>query len=80
MPNALIIWAIWARHLLSHVLNIGAGDINSFEVKWTFEMLIVVRQAKSQVNDRLKHDLCQWINYSVVLAVTMVDIWSIIIY
>ena len=28
MPNALSIWAIRARHLLSHVLNTGSGGID----------------------------------------------------
>ena len=36
MPNALTYWAIRARHLLSHVLNIGSGGIDIFEVKLTF--------------------------------------------
>ena len=30
MPNALTIWAIRARHLLSHVLNTGSGGIDIF--------------------------------------------------
>ena len=30
MPNALTIWIIRARHLLSHVLNTGSGGIDIF--------------------------------------------------
>ena len=37
MPNSLTIWAIRARHLLSHVFNTGSGGINIFEVKLPFE-------------------------------------------
>ena len=32
MPNALTIWAIWARHLLSHVLNTGSGSIDKMHI------------------------------------------------
>ena len=47
MPNDLTIWAIGARHLLSHVLNTGSGGIDIFEVKLTFEMLTVRGQQHS---------------------------------
>ena len=47
MPNALTIWAIRARHLLSHVLNTGSGGIDIFEVKLTFEMITVRGQQHS---------------------------------
>ena len=47
MPNALTYWTIRARHLLSHVLNTGSGGIDDFEVKLTFDMLIVRGQQHS---------------------------------
>ena len=47
MPNALTIWALRARHLLSHVLNTGSGGIDIFDVKLTFEMLTVRGQQHS---------------------------------
>ena len=47
MRNVLTIWAIRARHLLSHVLNTGSGGIDIFAVKLTFELLTVRRQQHS---------------------------------
>ena len=32
MPNALTIWAIWARHLLPHVLNTDSGSVDKMHI------------------------------------------------
>ena len=47
MPNALTIWTIRARHLLSHVWNPGSGGIDIIELKLTFELLTVRGQQHS---------------------------------
>ena len=47
MPNALTIWAIRARHLLSHVVEHWLWWYRYFQVKLTFEMLTVCGQQHS---------------------------------
>ena len=54
MPNVLTIWAIRARHLLSHVFEYWLWryryflcKVSIFEVKLTFKMLTVRRQQHS---------------------------------
>ena len=47
MPNALTIWAIRARHLLSHVFEHWLWDIDIFDVKLIFEILTVRGQQHS---------------------------------
>ena len=47
MPNALAIWAIRARHLLSHVFEYWLWWYRYFEVKLAFEMLTVRGQQHS---------------------------------
>ena len=47
MPNVLTIWAIRARHFLSHVFEYWLWRYRYFEVKLTFEMLTVRGQQHS---------------------------------
>ena len=47
MPNYLTIWAIRAKHLLSHVFEYWLWRYRYFEVKLTFEMLTVGGQQHS---------------------------------
>ena len=60
MPNALAHWATRARHLLSHILNIGSGGIDIFGVKLTFDMLTVRGQQHSfSTHERVQLWMCQ---------------------
>ena len=53
MPNALTIWAIRARHWLSHFFNTGSDGKDIFEVKLKFGMLTVRGQQHSYSTHKL---------------------------
>ena len=60
MPNALTIWAIRARHLMSHVVEYWLWRIDNFEVKLTFDMLTVRGQQHSfSTHERMYLWKCQ---------------------
>ena len=60
MRNALTIWATRTRYLLPHVFEYWLCDIDSFEVKLTFEMLTVRGQQHSfSTHERMSLLKCQ---------------------
>ena len=81
MPNALTIWAIRARHLLSHVFEYWLWWYRHFfQVKLAFEMLTVRRQQHSfSTHDRMFVWKCQSFRTcpNITYLVSVVDYYGI---